>query len=113
MPFFEEKPWKQQEWNNLIAQTEGKSNYILTGDLNAKPDGTLITGLSEKLVNAGPPMDELTFTTKPFDLHGFKVDGLEYRIDYVFTSQDVNVLSCQILRTDISDHLPLLLEIEI
>ena len=90
-------------------------NFVFAGDLNAVPKSYVVTKILENknLKNAGPEFDKKTWPTKPFDKHGFKEDKLNWRIDYVFASKDINVVSNQIIETKVSDHLPILIEVEI
>jgi endonuclease/exonuclease/phosphatase family metal-dependent hydrolase len=92
------------------------SNFIFTGDLNAVPGSYVLKNINslDNLVNAGPDYDEKTWPTIPFDYHGlFKADQLEYRIDYVFVTKNIEVIKSKILESKVSDHLPILAEINI
>ncbi len=93
----------------IIAQKQ--NNYILTGDLNSPPDSSIVLKIEKDLINAGPAYDQPTWTTKPFDYHGWQEDQLRWRIDYAFTSPDVKVKSAEIPATTVSDHLPILISI--
>lgn len=90
-----------------------KEKYIVTGDFNSTPDSYTITELSKYFVNCGPQYTESTWTTKPFNYQGFSEDELHWRLDYLFATKDVKILSCKIITTNYSDHLPILLEFEI
>lgn len=88
--------------------------FIISGDFNSAPNSSTIKKFEELgLKNTGPDNQQLTFTTKPFKHNDFKVNGLEWRLDYLFTTPDIKVLSSEIIKTDFSDHLPILAEIEI
>lgn len=91
------------------------ANYIFTGDLNSTPNSYTVKSILTKtnLKNAGPSFDQKTWTTKPFNYHGFVENNLNWRIDYAFTSKDIKVISSEIVKTKFSDHLPILTEIEI
>ncbi len=107
---------RKKEINNLLEiLTKKKQKYVFTADLNSTPDSYTITEILkiQDVKNPGPDFGENTWTTKPFDYHGFKEDALRWRLDYVFTTQDLNVIDSKIIATDVSDHLPILLEIEI
>ena len=43
---------------------------------------------------------------------GFEEKELRWRLDYVFASKNIKVLSSQIIPTEWSDHLPVLVECE-
>lgn len=83
------------------------------GDFNSAPDSSTIKKIETRLKAIGPDYSELTFTTKPFQHEAFRVDGLEWRLDYIFATSDIKVLSSKIIETDYSDHLPILAEIEV
>jgi len=106
---------RKKEVDNLTAIFESKkTNYVFTGDLNSPPNSYTIEQINKYLIHAGPDFRQPTWTTKPFDYHGqFKENKLRWRLDYVFTSQDVKIVDSRILKTIYSDHLPILLTIEI
>jgi endonuclease/exonuclease/phosphatase family metal-dependent hydrolase len=105
---------KRKEVDNLVNGVKNnKENYILTGDLNSTPDSYTISELSKYFVNAGPSYNNPTWTTKPFNYHGFVEDQLRWRLDYVFATKDVKIVSSEIIKTAYSDHLPILLNISI
>ena len=89
--------------------------YIFTGDLNSTPSSYTVNNIltKTKLKNAGPGFNQKTWTTKPFNYHGFFENKLNWRIDYVFASNDVKVISSEIVKTKFSDHLPILTTIEV
>lgn len=94
------------------ATAENTKQFVLTGDMNALPGSDIINQLSAGLVNAGPDFEQKTWTTKPFSYAGFEANDLNWRLDYIFTTKDIKVLSSQIIKTDFSDHLPILAEIQ-
>ncbi len=101
---------KIKEVNRLVDGVKDKSkSYILTGDLNSTPDSYAIQELQKYFINAGPPFDEPTWTTKPFDHRGFREKSLRWRLDYIFVTKDIRIVSSEIIKTDYSDHLPILL----
>jgi len=68
--------------------------------------------LSKHLLHVGPDFKQNTWPTKPFDYHGFKENDLSWRLDYIFATKDVRVKKVEIINTQYSDHLPILLEVE-
>ncbi|HUD11623.1 MAG TPA: endonuclease/exonuclease/phosphatase family protein [Candidatus Saccharimonadia bacterium] len=99
---------KKQETDLLVSQIEGKSPLILTGDFNAAPDSCTVKHIEQHLRNAGPEYGDNTWTTKPFKYHDFEENDLNWRLDYIFASEDVKVQSSEIIDTKYSDHLPIL-----
>ena len=113
-PGFEPQDWKDIETNKLIDTLRtNRNNFVFTGDLNALPDSGTIASLSNLLKSAGPDLNEATWTTKPFNYQDFIADKLNWRLDYVFTTPDVQVLESKTITTDVSDHLPILTTIEL
>ena len=106
---------RTKEFNNLIlAIKNNKKLFVFSGDLNCSPTSYVIKKLSKYFVPAGPNYNEPTWTTKPFDYHGqFKENKLCWRLDYVFVTKDIKIIESQIIKTDYSDHLPILLTISL
>jgi endonuclease/exonuclease/phosphatase family metal-dependent hydrolase len=114
-PEFKFYPAKQAEADQFLklVESRAKGKYILTGDFNAMPDSELIKSMDKMLVSAGPGYDQPTWTTKPFELHGFKADQLKWRLDYVYVASDVKVISSKLVETEYSDHLPILTVVDV
>lgn len=106
---------RKKEIDNLIDVIKSeKSNFVFTGDLNSSPNSYTIKQISKYLVHAGPDSNQPTWTTKPFNYHEqFKEDKLRWRLDYIFTTPDIRVLDSRIIKTKYSDHLPILLTIDL
>jgi endonuclease/exonuclease/phosphatase family metal-dependent hydrolase len=92
----------------LGAASHNKERYIFTGDLNATPSSYAVQKLSTFFKHAGPNLSLPTWTTKPYPYHS----ELNRRIDYVFTSEDVEVTDARTFQTDVSDHLPIIVTIK-
>ena len=114
-PGFEITEQRKKEADNLINIIKNKkTNYIFGADLNAGPDSYVIKEFEKQLSNVGPDYREKTFANQPFDYYGmYQVEDLEWRLDYLFASDDIKVTNAQIMETEYSDHLPILAEIEI
>lgn len=114
-PFFKITAQRKKEINNLTKiLSDKKRNFIFAADLNSAPDSYTVVQISKYLQHAGPVFSQKTWTTKAFDYHHlFREDKLNWRLDYVFTSQDVKVTDAKILKTKYSDHLPVFVKINI
>lgn len=110
---FIETAEKRKEVDRLIEIVRNnKNHYILTGDMNGSPTSYIIKNIESYLVSAGPSHEEKTaFTKELHDSAGWKT-GFEWRLDYVFATKDIRVKSAKIIKTDYSDHLPILVELE-
>lgn len=113
-PRFEETDKKNAESERLIEYLRGlKHPLVFCGDLNAVPTSNLIQSLSKDYKNLSPDFIEPTWTTKPFSHEGFEVDTLSYRLDYIFGSKEFDLVESKIIKTEFSDHLPILCEVEL
>jgi endonuclease/exonuclease/phosphatase family metal-dependent hydrolase len=95
------------------AVQDNHEKYILTGDMNAKPNSPIIKKLEDIFIHADPNTDRPTWTTKPFSYQGFEANSRDWRLDYIFATEDINVIENKILETNFSDHLPILAQIQI
>lgn len=111
-PFFEITETRKKEIDNLLDLLKTKKNqYLFTADLNSPPDSYTVSEIGRYLKNAGPSLDQNTWTTKPFEKGGFAENDLNWRLDYIFCTNDVQIKSAEVINTTFSDHLPLLTEI--
>lgn len=103
---------KRDAENEKLLECIGhnRKRYFFSGDLNAPSSSEIIKTLPRdaNLQIASPPYDQNTWTTKPFSYQGFEVDNLDYRLDYAFCSNDLEIIDTKIFQTDVSDHLPIL-----
>jgi len=111
---FQDTAQRKSEVDNLLSIVQAKTKaYMLTGDFNSLPESYLVTNLGAQLEYAGPDFGVKTWTTKPFSYNGFEETKLNWRLDYVFASKDIKVLSSQAVETDYSDHLPILTKVSV
>jgi endonuclease/exonuclease/phosphatase family metal-dependent hydrolase len=98
---------KEQEIRRLLDVIDTKRQaYILTGDFNAVPDSYTVREVEKRLLHVGPSYKHNTWTTKPHDFGNAVIDALDWRYDYIFATKDMQVISSEIVSTDVSDHLP-------
>jgi endonuclease/exonuclease/phosphatase family metal-dependent hydrolase len=108
---FVETPHKRVEADALVGALKKRpERHIFTGDLNVGPDSYTIGEIEKLMRHAGPDYGEKTWTTKPFSYRGFEEMQLRWRLDYVFATPDVEVVSAEVITTDLSDHLPVLVK---
>lgn len=106
-----EKIIEIQKLVNFFKQNN--KDLIFSADLNITPNSRSVKLIEKVLKHCGPSYEEPTWTTKAFDFMGFKEYKLNWRVDYVFATEDIKVISSNIVKTEYSDHLPIILEIEI
>lgn len=87
---------------DVIRRREGP--VVLCGDMNGPPEAPEIQLLSAALTDAFAVAGEGEGTTYP-------VPAPDRRIDYVFVSPGLQVISCRVLAAEGSDHYPVLCEI--
>jgi endonuclease/exonuclease/phosphatase family metal-dependent hydrolase len=111
---FKPTPNKKRETDMLVTKLRRNSErFIFTGDLNAEPGSYTIQSIEQVLPNAGPNTTQKTWTTKPFNYNNFNETNLNWRLDYVFATPDLQIVSTKIITTDYSDHLPILAQFSI
>jgi len=111
---FQETKAKLTEENHLLTSIKPyPNNFILTGDFNVDEHSQLIHQLEKNFTNVGPDYSHKTWTTKPFDYNGFHEENLHWRLDHIFATKDIKVISSQILSTPFSDHLPIFITVDL
>lgn len=111
---FDETKQKLAEEDKLMELVlQKKENFILTGDFNVTEKSALIQKLTTQFKHTGPNFRQKTWTTKPFSYQGFEANKLNWRLDYVFCTNNLTVNSAKIIQTEFSDHLPILVEFEL
>ena len=107
-----DNPARDRMGDIILEQIKDKPNVILAGDFNLRPSTQVVKRIEQQLTNVFK--DELTTT---FCLkHKNLVDNPGYAqsvVDMVFVSPNIQVTSHICPQVDISDHLPMIVEIEI
>lgn len=89
-------------------------NFVLAGDFNKPPQSETARFFRQNgLRSAGPAMRHPTWTTKPFKVGEWSYDELRWRLDYVLYRGELKRRRPRVLTTELSDHLPLLVEFEV
>ncbi|HVF85464.1 MAG TPA: endonuclease/exonuclease/phosphatase family protein [Abditibacteriaceae bacterium] len=98
---------RQKQIDVLLAATaKVRTPLVVCGDFNLPPRGTVYRNLSSKL-------------TDSFRVAGwgsgfsFRADMPLMRIDYIWLSDRVRVLDCQVLNVRASDHRPYVADVEV
>lgn len=86
----------------VLEHTENEK-CIFMGDLNVTPDNTVLNPIREKLNDVSALVNDRTLT--------FPSTGPTKKIDYIFTSKDIEVLSVNVPDIIASDHKPIFADI--
>lgn len=93
----------------ILEAIEGKSKVIVAGDLNAKPTNPAMQAIEKSLKNVFGHGLKSTFNMRRKTNPGYATAV----VDLVYVTPDINVLDKECPDVDISDHLPLIVEMEI
>lgn len=104
---FSEK--RRQMSEAILKATKDKENVLLAGDTNAKPTNQAMRNLEPQLVNVFGEELTTTFNMSRKDMPGYATAA----VDMIFVSPDVKILGKKCPDVDISDHLPMVVEVEI
>jgi endonuclease/exonuclease/phosphatase family metal-dependent hydrolase len=110
---FEDELLEAQTDKLIEAIQHHRERFIFTGDLNVPPSSATVKRLDQKLRAVGPSYDTPTWPTKHYEFHGVTVPILDRRLDYLFATQDIQITGSQLIQTEHSDHLPIMLDIEL
>jgi endonuclease/exonuclease/phosphatase family metal-dependent hydrolase len=103
---------KEREIDRLVRTIEqNQRRFILAGDFNSPEDSYTIGRMRGILKDSGPE-GAATWTTKPQKFQQWTAAGLQWKLDYVFHTPDLRLVSCQTHTTGVSDHLPLICVME-
>jgi endonuclease/exonuclease/phosphatase family metal-dependent hydrolase len=83
---------------------------ILTGDFNLTPKSKEIKLIEKTLKRIGG--NKPTWTIYPFEAYGWHEDRLKYRLDNIFVSDDFSYRNFKVVNSKISDHLPIMADVE-
>lgn len=90
---------------STVLSQLGDENFVLMGDLNVRPDNPVLDPIRARMKDTAEASDDA--------LLSFPSDAPDRKIDYIFTSKNIRVLSVEVPDKVLSDHLPITAEIEI
>lgn len=111
-PRFRTSAHKLEMIGRLLEETS-EGPYILAGDMNATPRSKAVQALRGRLKHAGPALSQKTWTTKPFEIGPWRYDELKWRLDHVLYQGALRPVRSRVVPTELSDHLPVLVEFEV
>ncbi|SNX54539.1 endonuclease/exonuclease/phosphatase family protein [Thermoanaerobacterium sp. RBIITD] len=89
----------------IKAMENFKGNIILTGDFNETPSGKAYSILKDTLIDA-------IYSSKS-DYFSYMDGDKPVRIDYIMHSRDIMAESIKAIKTDLSDHFPVITSLTI
>ena len=93
----------------IVNEIRGKKNVILAGDFNLSPDTKTVAKIEKHLKNVFK--NELTTT---FNMKRKTKPGYARAVaDMIFVSKEIKVIEHYCPKVDVSDHLPLVCQLEI
>ena len=95
---------------NLIKLLPSEKT-VVTGDFNATPDSEVIKRMREVL-NDTDPSAAPTWSVYPEGCHTCNPQAIDTRLDYIFTSKDLETNSPAVGNSKASDHLPISVIVE-
>lgn len=90
----------------LVSLVRSRRRVVLMGDLNALPESDVVHTLCSALTHADSNLSTPTFTMYPHEYEDHKTDELTARVDYIFTSPDIDVVDAGVGMSRGSNHLP-------
>ena len=90
---------------NTVLENLEEEKCVLMGDFNVTPDNAVLKPIQERMTDTSDYFPESRLT--------FPSDNPSKKIDYIFVSKDITVLSADVPNIAVSDHLPCLAEIDI
>ena len=111
-PAFADTPIKTKEAEKVIEIIKDKQPMIMAGDFNSHFKSEVIKKIGKK-VSYIDKKHNPTWTKHTFCYKGFEETKLKWKLDYIFISEKLKCKSFKTIDTDISDHLPIVAEIEL
>lgn len=88
-----------------VLENLTEEKCVLMGDFNVTPDNPVLNPIKEKLIDTAQYFNEPKLT--------FPSPNPYKKIDYIFVSKDIKILSADVPDLAVSDHLPHTVEIDI
>jgi endonuclease/exonuclease/phosphatase family metal-dependent hydrolase len=113
-PQFKTTPAANSILDKVLASLPAEDDVLLMGDLNRSPYTRAARRLHEAgFYNIGAGLRQPTWTTKPFKIGSWEYDTLRWRLDFMLYRGNARRLRADVATTDLSDHLPLVTDVEI
>ena len=93
----------------IVQEISGKTPAVLMGDFNLKPNTQTIQNIEKHMINVFKNEMKSSFNMRHKTNPGYATAV----VDMFFATSDINILSKSVPNDDVSDHLPLLCELEV
>ncbi len=97
--------------SNLLKKLPTKGT-ILMGDFNATPQSSVIKNV-KKILRDTDPSSTPTWSVYPQGCLACNPQAVDTKLDYIFTTQDINTHAFKVEQSKASDHLPISVLIEV
>jgi endonuclease/exonuclease/phosphatase family metal-dependent hydrolase len=102
-------PQRQRMSEAIIAAIQGKTHVILAGDTNAKPTNKAMVAIESHLNSVFGNDLKTSFNMRRKDNPGYATAC----VDLMYVSSDMHIMKRSCPDVDISDHLPLVVELAV
>lgn len=102
-------PQRERMRDVILREIEGKSNVILAGDTNAKYTNPVMRDIEKQLTNVFGDSLRTSFNMRRKDNPGYA----SAVVDMIYISPNIKILEKSCPDVDISDHLPLVANLEL
>lgn len=83
------------------------TNTIVMGDFNSLPESKIISRTNEYLTNTDMGLNTPTWSVYKEGCTECLIEDIVYKLDYIFTTRDINTHSFKVHASKASDHLPI------
>ena len=96
---------EQENGINALIKNVSNKKTIVMGDFNMTPDNNIIKPINNILCDTSIKFNN--------NLKSWPSNDPKYKLDYIFVSNDIEIIYADILNEIISDHLPYIAKIEL
>ena len=102
----------QDEQAENLVKLVPQEKSILMGDFNALPDSNAVKIVGKDFINTDPNLLP-TWSIYPEGCIDCNPKGVNYKLDYIFTSKDLKTKDYKVEESKASDHLPISVLVEL
>lgn len=98
-------PDEEENASETVLKNVTDEKCVLMGDFNILPDSVYLNPIRERMTDTADDFDYI--------LYSFPSDRPDRKIDYIFTSKEIQTISAEIPAMVVSDHRPYIAVLEI